>query len=97
MYYNALIVMGGRDCACFYHSWQPGAGDCAGPAATPRATVVALRTIFGQVVRDADFKTRLEASGGCMMAVPAREQQAFLRSASERWGALMRHYGVTAE
>lgn len=67
------------------------------PAATPRATVEALRATFARVLRDAEFRARLEASGGRLMAVPAREQQAFVRSETERWGALIRRYGVSGE
>ncbi len=67
------------------------------PAATPPATVNALRTIIEGVVRDAPFIARLEAAGGRVMNVPPREQQAFLRSEIERWGALIKQYGVKAE
>lgn len=34
---------------------------------------------------------------GRVMNVPPREQQAFLRSEIERWGALIKQYGVKAE
>ena len=57
----------------------------------------ALRTIIEGVVRDAPFIARLEAAGGRVMNVPPREQQAFLRSEIERWGALIKQYGVKAE
>ena len=67
------------------------------PAATPPATVNTLRTLIEGVVRDAPFIARLEAAGGRVMNVPQREQQAFLRSEIERWGALIKQYGVKAE
>jgi tripartite-type tricarboxylate transporter receptor subunit TctC len=67
------------------------------PAATPRATVDALRAIFERVIVDTDFKTRIEAGGGRILAIPAQQQQPFLQSERARWGALIRQYGVTAE
>ena len=67
------------------------------PAATPQATVDALRGVFANVVRDADFRARIEAGGGRLMAVPPQQQQAFLRSEIARWGALIKQYGVSAE
>jgi tripartite-type tricarboxylate transporter receptor subunit TctC len=67
------------------------------PAATPRATVDALRGIFENVVRDGDFRARIEAGGGRLMAVSPQQQQAFLRSEIARWGVLIKQYGVAAE
>ncbi len=67
------------------------------PAATPRATVDALRTIFVNVTRDADFAARIEAGGGRIMSIPPQQQQAFLKSEIERWSAQIRQYGVKAE
>ena len=67
------------------------------PAATPRATVDALRAIFVNVTRDADFTARIEAGGGRIMSIPPQQQQAFLKSEIERWGAQIKQYGVKAE
>ena len=67
------------------------------PAATPRATVDALRTIFVNVTRDADFIARIEAAGGRIMSIPPQQQQAFLKSEIERWRVLIQRYGVKAE
>lgn len=67
------------------------------PAATPRATVDALRTIFVNVTRDADFTARIEAGGGRIMSIPPQQQQAFLKSEIDRWGAQIKQYGVKAE
>ena len=67
------------------------------PAATPVATVNALRKIIADVVRDAQFAARIEAAGGRTMNIPPQQQQAFLRNEIERWGALIRQYGVSAE
>jgi tripartite-type tricarboxylate transporter receptor subunit TctC len=67
------------------------------PAATPAATVDALRSVIESVLRDPEFRSRMEAGGGRIMQIPPRQQQAFLRSETERWGALIRRYGVTAE
>ena len=67
------------------------------PSATPRATVDALRGIFVKVVSDADFIARIEAGGGRVMQIPPQQQQAFLRSENERWGALIKQHGVKAE
>jgi tripartite-type tricarboxylate transporter receptor subunit TctC len=67
------------------------------PAATPRATVDALRQIFVNVTRDADFIARIEAAGGRIMNIPPQQQQAFLKSEIERWRVLIQRYGVKAE
>jgi tripartite-type tricarboxylate transporter receptor subunit TctC len=67
------------------------------PAATPRATVDALRGIFDRVIGDSEFRSRIEAGGGRILAIPAQEQQRFLQGERERWGALIRRYGVVAE
>lgn len=67
------------------------------PAATPRPMVDALRAIMESVLRDAEFRARIEAGGGRIMSIPPQQQQAFLKSETQRWGALIRQYGVTAE
>ena len=67
------------------------------PAATPRATVDALREIFVKVTRDADFITRIEAGGGRIMNIPPQQQQAFLKSEIDRWSAQIKRYDVKAE
>lgn len=67
------------------------------PAATPRATVDALRNIFVNVTRDADFIARIEAGGGRVMSIPPQQQQQFLKSEIERWGAQIKRYDVKAE
>lgn len=67
------------------------------PAATPRATVDALRAIFVNVARDAEFISRIEAGGGRVMSIPPQQQQAFLKSEIERWRAQIHQYGVKAE
>jgi tripartite-type tricarboxylate transporter receptor subunit TctC len=67
------------------------------PAATPPAVVNTLRSLFQDVVRDAQFVARIEAAGGRVMNIPPQQQQAFLRSESERWGRLIRQYEVTAQ
>lgn len=67
------------------------------PAATPPAVVNALRAIFQDVVRDTQFIARIEAAGGRVMNIPPQQQQAFLRSESERWGRLIKQYAVSAQ
>ncbi len=67
------------------------------PSATPHATVDALREIFARVVRDPDFIARIEAGGGRVMSIAPQQQQPFLRSENERWGALIKQYDVKAE
>lgn len=67
------------------------------PAATPPARVDRLRRIFVEVARDPDFVTRVSHSGGYVMAVPPQQQQEFLRREIERWGKLIRQYGVAAD
>jgi tripartite-type tricarboxylate transporter receptor subunit TctC len=67
------------------------------PAATPRATVDALRAIFVNVARDAEFISRIEAGGGRVMNIAPQQQQPFLKSEIERWRAAIQQYGVKAE
>jgi len=65
------------------------------PAKTPPATVRALRDIFIKVSQDADFNTRIGNAGGYVMKIPPQQQQQFLRQEIERWGKLIRQYGVS--
>ncbi|MBM3344399.1 MAG: tripartite tricarboxylate transporter substrate binding protein [Betaproteobacteria bacterium] len=67
------------------------------PSATPRGTVQALRGVVENVLQDAGLRERLEAGGGRIMRVPPQQQQAFVNRERERWGALIKRYGVTAE
>jgi tripartite-type tricarboxylate transporter receptor subunit TctC len=67
------------------------------PAATPRATVDALRGIVESVLLDADFTARIEAGGGRIMRIAPQQQQSFLKSEIERWGSLIKRHGVTAD
>ncbi len=67
------------------------------PAATPRATVDALRAIFVNVARDADFIVRIEAGGGRVMNIAPQQQQQFLKSEIERWSTQIKRYDVRAE
>ena len=67
------------------------------PVATPKATVDALRAIFVEVTRDANFAARIKTACGRAMNIPPQQQQTFLRSEMARWGALIRQYGVVAE
>lgn len=67
------------------------------PAATPRSVVDTLRTIVEQVLLDPDFRSRIEAGGGRLMRIAPQQQQSFLKSETERWGALIKRYGVKAE
>lgn len=65
------------------------------PAKTPPATVRKLREIFVEVSQNADFIARISSSSGYVMAVPPQEQQQFVRSEIERWGRLIKQYGVS--
>ena len=67
------------------------------PAATPAPVVERLRVLLLEVVRDADYAARVEAGAGRVMAIPAAQQQAFLRAEIERWGRAIAQYGVSAE
>jgi tripartite-type tricarboxylate transporter receptor subunit TctC len=67
------------------------------PAATPPAMVGKLRDIFVEVARDPDFVMRISNSGGYVMTIPPQQQQQFLRREIERWGQLIRQYGVAAD
>jgi tripartite-type tricarboxylate transporter receptor subunit TctC len=67
------------------------------PAATPAPVVATLRNALAAVIRDPEFVGRIERDGGRILAIPAREQTAFLRDEVERWTQLVAKYGVTAE
>lgn len=67
------------------------------PAATPPVMVNRLRSIFVEVARDPDFVTRINHNGGYVVAIPPQQQQQFLRKEIERWGRLIRKYGVSAD
>jgi tripartite-type tricarboxylate transporter receptor subunit TctC len=67
------------------------------PAATPPAMVDRLRKIFVEVVSDPDFVMRISNSGGYVMTIPPQQQQQFLRREIERWGQLIRKYGVAGD
>jgi tripartite-type tricarboxylate transporter receptor subunit TctC len=67
------------------------------PAATPPAMVGKLRDIIVEVARDPDFVARINNSSGYVMAIPPQQQQQFLRREIERWGQLIRKYGVAAD
>jgi tripartite-type tricarboxylate transporter receptor subunit TctC len=67
------------------------------PAATPPAMVGKLRDIFVEVAREPDFVMRISNSGGYVMTIPPQQQQQFLRKEIERWGQLIRQYGVAAD
>jgi tripartite-type tricarboxylate transporter receptor subunit TctC len=56
-----------------------------------------LRAALNGVNRDPDFAARIEDSGGHVLALAAQQQQQFLRHEIERWGTLIRQYGVSAE
>ena len=65
------------------------------PAATPPAMVKRLREIFVKVSRDPDFTRRINNASGYALDIPPQEQQQFVRREIERWGRLIRQYGVT--
>ena len=64
------------------------------PAATPPAIVSQLRGVVSEVLRDADFVTRVDKDGGRVLAVSPADQQKFLQHEIERWGSLVTRYGV---
>ena len=64
------------------------------PAATPASTVSLLRTVIGEVLRDADFAGRVDKDGGRVLAIAPAEQAKFLQDEIERWGGLVARYGV---
>ena len=65
------------------------------PVKTPPATVKKLRELFVKVSQDADFNTRINNNSGYVMKIPPQEQQQFLRREIERWGKLIKQYGVS--
>jgi tripartite-type tricarboxylate transporter receptor subunit TctC len=67
------------------------------PAKTPPAIVNTLRKIFVNVANNPDFAARINNNSGYVMAIPPQQQQQFVREEIERWGRLIRQYGVSAE
>lgn len=65
------------------------------PVRTPPAVVNALRNIFVKVSRDPDFNARISNASGYVMSIPPQQQQQFVRQEIERWGRLIRQYGVS--
>ena len=47
-----------------------------------------------EILRDADFSSRVEKDGGRVLAVAPAEQAKFLQNEIERWGTLVTRYGV---
>lgn len=64
------------------------------PAKTSPARVRSLREIFVKVSKDPDFNARIANAGGYVLAIPPQEQQQFVRREIERWGSLIKRYGV---
>jgi tripartite-type tricarboxylate transporter receptor subunit TctC len=67
------------------------------PAATPAPVVEMLRRLLSEAIQDKEFTARIERDGGRMLAIPAAEQPAFLKSELERWTAQVKKYGVTID
>jgi tripartite-type tricarboxylate transporter receptor subunit TctC len=65
------------------------------PVKTPSATVRKLRELFVKVSRDPDFIARINNNSGYVMNIPPQEQQQFVRREIERWGKLIKQYGVS--
>jgi tripartite-type tricarboxylate transporter receptor subunit TctC len=64
------------------------------PSATPAATVSILRNVLVEVLRDADFASRVDKDGGRVLAVPPEQHARFLQDEIERWSGLVTRYGV---
>jgi tripartite-type tricarboxylate transporter receptor subunit TctC len=64
------------------------------PAATPASVVATLRATVAEILRDADFASRVDRDGGRVLDVPAAQQEKFLRDEVERWGRLVARHGV---
>ena len=67
------------------------------PAATPSGIVSTLRGVIAEVLRDADFASRVEKDGGRVLAIAPAEQAKFLQDEIERWAALVTQYGVAVD
>ena len=64
------------------------------PAATPGSIVSLLRNTVAEIQRQTDFAARVDKDGGRVLAIPAGQQERFLRDEIERWSALANRYGV---
>jgi tripartite-type tricarboxylate transporter receptor subunit TctC len=67
------------------------------PSATPAPIVENLRNMMQRVARDPEFSSRIERDGGRVMTIAPQQQQQFLRLEIERWGSMIKQYGVTVE
>jgi tripartite-type tricarboxylate transporter receptor subunit TctC len=66
------------------------------PAKTPPAIVARMNADVKTVLADADVAARLGKLGGEIVGSSQQELAAFLKSESEKWGALIKEIGVTA-
>lgn len=67
------------------------------PAKTPAAAVQRLRAEIAQTMTDADFRTRMEGTGGQLMNLSPQETEQLVRSEAERWLPLIRQAGIAAD
>jgi tripartite-type tricarboxylate transporter receptor subunit TctC len=56
-----------------------------------------LRALLLDVAADAEFGARVAQAGGRVMSIPAAQQDAFLKSEMDRWGGLIRKFGVNVD
>jgi len=67
------------------------------PAGTPAPAVEQLRRTLAATIADANFAARIDRDGGRILSIVDADQPAFLRTELERWTALVKKYGVTAD
>lgn len=67
------------------------------PAATPAPAVTKIREALAQVFAQKEFVEQVEKGGGRVLGIAASDQQRFLENEVQRWGRLVRQFGIKAE
>ena len=67
------------------------------PAATPAPIVATLRSVVSEVLKDADFTTRVTNDGGRVLAIAPADQARFLQEEVQRWARLVTRYSVRVD
>ena len=67
------------------------------PSATPQPVIDALRKELAEITRNPEFAAVIERDSGRILATPADQRAKWLQNEVERWGGMVRRYGVTSE
>ena len=64
------------------------------PAATPTPVIERLRGLIDAIVRSREFASRIESTGGSVLAIPSDQQNQFLADEISRWDRLIKQAGI---